>query len=128
MATVCNRSTGTTSCSPRGPTRVTECTPSQDWISAAASRRAASSAADTSGCRAAAIERDLGVLTTISANRGGPCRASPAWRGVPIDSPAIGSTQSTQSAYWMGVRVRAPIILPEPSTTDSSARATPPSR
>src|SRR5665647_2127819 len=78
MPTVSSCSTGTTSCLPRGPIRVTECRPSQDRISATASRCAASRASETSGCRAAAIDRDFGVFTTISANRGEPCRPSPA--------------------------------------------------
>jgi hypothetical protein len=108
--------------------RVTECWPSQDRISATASRCALSRASETSGCRAAAIDRDFGVFTTISANRGEPCRPSPACRALPIDSPVDGFTQSTHAAYSTGVREHSPITFPELSTTGSSASEAPASR
>jgi len=128
MATVASRSTGTTSCLPRGPTRVTECAPSHDRISATASRCATSSASETSGCRAAAIDSDFGVFTTISANRGEPRRPSPPCRALPIDSPLDGLTQSTQPAYSTGDRHASSTTDPEWSTTASSAGEAPASR
>ena len=130
-ATVCSRSTGTTSCRPRGPTRVTECNPRNRRISATASARAASSASDTSGCSAAAIDSDFGVLTTISANRGDPRfrePSSPGSRGLPIELPVNGSIQSTQEAYDWESSSEVASTSPLPFVTVNAASVVPPSR
>ena len=130
-ATVCSRSTGTTSCLPRAPTRVTECNPRNRRISATASACAASNASETSGCRAAAIDSDFGVLTTISANRGDPRfpePSSPGSRGLPIELPVSGSIQSTQPAYRSASNAQAASTSPLPSVTVKAASAVPPSK
>lgn len=80
---------------------MTECSERKRRISATASACAASSASETSGCSAAAIESDFGALTTISANRGEPFFVDPSsagTRGLPIELPVSGSVQSTQWA------------------------------
>lgn len=106
MPTTCICSIGTTSCAPRGPANVTECCPRNRRISAKASCCAASSAAETSGWRAAATDSALGALIVISANSGDPLRTSPGLRGVPIDSPVSGLIQSTHPSYSAADRER----------------------
>lgn len=71
------------------------------------------------------MESDFGAFTTISANLGDPCRPSPGRRGLPIDSPVSGSTQSTQPAYASGSSPRVAVTFPLPSSAVNSATEVP---
>ena len=59
----------------------------------------------------------------ISANNGDPLLPSPGLRGVPIDSPVTGLTQSTQPSYSSADSDRAAMTSPAPSSTVYSATA-----
>ena len=63
----------------------------------------------------------MGAFTTISENRGDPCRPSPGIRGLPIDSSVSGSSQSTQPAYASGSSPSAAVTFPAPSSAVNAA-------
>ena len=67
------------------------------------------------------MESDFGAFTTISANLGEPCRPSPGIRGLPIDSPVSGFTQSTQPAYASGSSLSAAVTFQSPSSAVNCA-------
>ena len=67
------------------------------------------------------MDRLLGVLMAISMNRGEARRSDPARRGLPIDSPVSGFTQSTHPAYAAGSRLSSAVTAPELSSVANCA-------